>query len=152
MKNNLIEHLSDLNKIEQGSLSGSEIFPTSHQLRKYQQLSHKLRSIAFTGVLTSLAKYLVAQWLKISSYRQRRMAVAELDKLDSFMLKDIGMTRSDIESLRNGSTTIDQLNERRFNTIEDRIAINGKAGLSIYKCNQKIIQNVSVETTLAKCG
>ena len=149
MKNNSIELLSDLSKLEQRAKTGDQSFPTSQQIQNYQQVSYKLRSMVFAKLLNMFSRYFLSQCSKFTSFWQQRKAVAELEQLDTFMLKDIGLTRADIESLRYGSTTVEELNERRSNTNKDRFSINSLEDLHICKCNQKV---VAVNSTMAKCG
>jgi uncharacterized protein YjiS (DUF1127 family) len=50
------------------------------------------------GVLTRL----LAWWANVKGWRHRKRAVAELRALDNRMLKDIGIERSEIESVVRG--------------------------------------------------
>jgi len=150
MKNDSIVLLSNLNRVQSQQQSVTASFPSSQQIQGYQQLAHELRSMAIGESLKSMMSYFNSVWADLKKRRAHHKALAELDQLDAFMLKDIGLTRSDVESLRYGSTTVEQLNERRSRSISDRLKINQ---LQLCLCNEKLDSKIMSEPLrLAKCG
>lgn len=129
------------------------LFPSNLELRKYQQIAHKLRSLAVAGSWRLVSEYLKNQWVKLKLKRLQRKTVVELDKLDSFMLKDIGVTQADIEQLRSGSISVEAINEYRSSRAQNRISVNNRMDLEVCQCNAKVMRSSMAENSmLAKCG
>ena len=153
MKYDSKQLLINQNRLETDQSISVISFPTSQQVHEYQKLAHQLRSNVYRELMGSIKGYLKSIWLNLKDRWNQRKAVAELDKLDSFMLKDIGLSSADVDQLRYGLTTVEQLNERRLNMLSDRLSINKVVNLELCKCNEKVVRHEEVEFSgLAKCG
>ncbi len=150
MNNDSIQLLTSLNRTQGDQQYVAETFPSSQQMHDYQQLAYNLRSNAIGEFRKSMMNHLKSLWADLKNRRAHHKVMAELDQLDNSMLKDIGLTRSDVEALRYGSTTVEQLNERRSRSISDRLKVNK---LLVCQCNEKLDRKIIAEPlSLAKCG
>ena len=150
MKKDLIQLISSLDQVQGDKQYVAATFPSSQQIHDYQQLAYNLRSNAISALSRSLLIYFKSLWLNLKNRRAHRQVLSELDQLDAFMLKDIGLTRSDVEALHYGSTTVEKLNERRSSSISDRQKINK---LQVCQCNEKLGRKIMTEPlSLAQCG
>jgi uncharacterized protein YjiS (DUF1127 family) len=64
------------------------------ELGRYLSRAHRLRVLAFSRLITGIVRGLGALFQSLNKARDRRSAVAELQRLDRRMLKDIGVERS----------------------------------------------------------
>lgn len=69
---------------------------TRAELDRYQRRAHDLRSAAFVHMLKSIGRVVGAVFQPLKDALDRRRAIAELQRLDQRMLKDIGIERSQI--------------------------------------------------------
>lgn len=108
-----------------------------------QDIDHKLieRYVARGQVLRASAMRdgitQAVVWIKISfvsllrnlkNWSRQRRDMKALNALNDHMLKDIGLTRGDVESLSNGSVSVSELNAQRT-----LIAKRGKRSCKVYK-------------------
>jgi len=153
MKNDSIKVLLNQNVSLKSDFSNQSSYPTLHQIKDYHDLAHELRSNNFAIMGEGILSYFASLFRKFEEYQLNRKAVFELDQLSTSMLKDIGITRADVEQLRYGVTTVKAINDRRLKQYEDRLKINktGKLKLCDYieKVEPKTYDSLA---DLAKCG
>lgn len=150
MNNESILLLSSHDRSQSYQRSVAVSYPSSQQMHNYQQLAHELRSKAVRSLIRKMVNNVKSLWVRFESSQAQRKVVAELDQLDTYMLKDIGLTRSDVEQLRYGSISVDALNNRRASSIADRQKINK---LQVCQCNEKLGRELTPEAlNLAQCA
>lgn len=153
MKKISIEQLTEKNNVGQGGSPEKTPFPTFIEIRHIHQFAHQLRSYAVTDLWRKMTGFMSSQWSQHKERSLRRKTVAELTKLNSFMLKDIGITRADIDRLRFGHTTVTQLNNKRFKKPENRDSLNNELDLKVCQCNARVMsQSLAKNQTLSRCG
>lgn len=66
------------------------------ELDRYLRRAHCLRAVAFNRLIKSVARGLGAPFRGFKQARDRQSAIADLQRLDRHMLKDIGVERSQV--------------------------------------------------------
>ena len=83
------------------------------------EVGKKKSTIRTNGKMHTLLQGLIRNHKKRKQRRSDRLALNRLVQLDDALLKDIGITRSEIVSIRNGTLSMDALIKRDITTARD---------------------------------
>lgn len=81
-------------------------WPMDERLEHYRKRAAQERAKVLRQMTRAVTR-------RVRAWREQRRAVAALERLDDQALRDIGVTRVDIESLRGGYITVDEFNTGR---------------------------------------
>jgi uncharacterized protein YjiS (DUF1127 family) len=100
------------------------------QIRNFHTKAHCLRSRAFTSFVTKLFSFVINLPKRFADYRRTRQAYRQLCAMDRRQLRDIGLTRNDLERIKLGQAGILTIQQEQAalnvkNTLPKNVVIEG---------------------------
>lgn len=87
------------------------------------EVSKKKTTIRTNGKMQTLLQRLIRHHMKRKQRRSDKLAIYRLVQLDDALLKDIGITRSEINAMRSGTLSMDALIKRDITTARDNTSL-----------------------------
>lgn len=89
---------------------------SQQQIGIFHTKAHQLRSQAFKDIFSRIKSFMLGIAGQYRSYRQQQKALVELNSMNNRQLRDIGLTRGDLERLKYkaGAKALMQEREQRY--------------------------------------